>query len=193
MLPDRRRWASALTIFISGRITKAGSVAGSATPGQCSTRAAMEYNVLFQTLAPGPIAVLRFQASQSELPTKIRWACGEVWNFLRAAQVKTAGRHVAIYHDGVINVECGAEVDEPFTSDGRVVVSATPAGRVATAATHRALPLTRRPAPQAIRKPVRARPLPGRPQLGNLRPLVRRSRATPHGCLLSVEVRQSEY
>ena len=98
--------------------------------------------------------MLRFQASQSELPTKIRWACGEVWNFLRAAQVKTAGRHVAIYHDGVINVECGAEVDEPFTSDGRVVVSATPAGRVATAA-HMGRTTYSAVAAPAIRKPVR--------------------------------------
>ncbi len=93
----------------------------------------MNYQVVFQTLAPRPVAVLRFQAAQSELPRKIPWACGEVWNFLRAAQVKTAGRHVAVYHDREINVECGAEVDEPFISDGRVVASSTPAGRVATA------------------------------------------------------------
>lgn len=94
----------------------------------------MQYDVHVQTLAPRPVAVLRFQAAQSELSKKIPWACGEVWNFLRAAQVKTAGRHVAIYYDCEINVECGAEVDEPFVSDGRVFASATPAGRVATAA-----------------------------------------------------------
>jgi effector-binding domain-containing protein len=94
----------------------------------------MEYQVQIQMLTARPLAVVRLRASQAQLSTLIPQACGEVWNFVRAAQIKTAGRHVAIYYDCEINIECGVEVDEPFTSDGRVVASATPAGRVATVA-----------------------------------------------------------
>jgi effector-binding domain-containing protein len=59
-------------------------------------------------------------------------ACGTVWNVLRAQQVAGAGRHVAVYLDGQINLEVGAEVATPFAGHGEVVGSATPAGLVAT-------------------------------------------------------------
>ncbi|MES1213765.1 MAG: GyrI-like domain-containing protein [Singulisphaera sp.] len=94
----------------------------------------MEYQVHFQTVAPRSLAVVQFCAPQKQLSRLIPQACGEVWNFVRAANIKTAGRHVAVYYDGAINVESGAEVDEPFTSDGRVIASATPGGRVAMTA-----------------------------------------------------------
>jgi effector-binding domain-containing protein len=55
-----------------------------------------------------------------------------VWNVLREQQTK-GGRHIALYWDGVINVEVGAELQGAFTARGDVVRSATPAGLVASA------------------------------------------------------------
>jgi effector-binding domain-containing protein len=48
---------------------------------------------------------------------------------MRAQKVK-AGRHVAIYWDGSIRVEVGVELQAPFSEQGEVVRSATPAGLV---------------------------------------------------------------
>ena len=43
-----------------------------------------------------------------------------------------AGRHVAIYWDGQINLDVGAELDAPFAGHGEVIGSATSAGTVMT-------------------------------------------------------------
>jgi effector-binding domain-containing protein len=59
-------------------------------------------------------------------------ACGTVWSVVRAQQVPGAGRHVAVYLDGQINLEVGVELDTPFAGHGEVVGSVTPAGLVAT-------------------------------------------------------------
>ena len=80
-----------------------------------------------------PLAVVRRRAAARELSSVVPAACGEVWSFLREAGVTGAGRHVAIYHDGVINLEIGVELAVEFPATGKVVRSATPSGRVATA------------------------------------------------------------
>src|SRR5262245_36978957 len=85
-------------------------------------------------VSPIPLAVVRFRATGDQLSKLIPHACGEVWNFIRAKGLEGAGRHVAVYLDGEMNIECGAEVPVPFASDGRVVPSATPAGRAVTTA-----------------------------------------------------------
>jgi effector-binding domain-containing protein len=59
-------------------------------------------------------------------------ACGVVWNVIRAQQIKGAGRHVAVYLDGQINLEVGVELEAPFAGFGEVVGSALPTGRVAS-------------------------------------------------------------
>jgi effector-binding domain-containing protein len=92
----------------------------------------MEYQVRLEQAASQTTAVVRCQAAPGTLTTVIPQLCGEVWSFLRAAQVPGAGRHVALYLDGAINLECGAEVAQPFVGDSRVVCSSTPAGTVAT-------------------------------------------------------------
>jgi effector-binding domain-containing protein len=74
------------------------------------------------------IAAVRLTATIPELPRVIPDACGEVWRFIRAHNIPQPGRHVAVYLDEVINIECGAEVGASFTGDGRVVCSRTPAG-----------------------------------------------------------------
>jgi effector-binding domain-containing protein len=79
-----------------------------------------------------PRAVVRRRAASHELSKVVPDACGTVWNVIRSQQVSGAGRHVAVYLDGQINLEVGVELDGPFTGHGEVVVSATPPGLVAT-------------------------------------------------------------
>jgi len=88
--------------------------------------------VRLEQLASVPVAVIRRQARAAELSRVVPECCGAVWNVVRAQQVK-AGRHVAIYWDGSIRLEVGVELLGPFTGEGEVVRSATPAGTVASA------------------------------------------------------------
>ena len=88
--------------------------------------------VQLQELNSVPVAVIRRQANASQLSRLIPECCGLVWNEVRAQQVQ-AGRHVAIYWDGSIRLEVGVELYGPFTERGGIVLSATPAGTVASA------------------------------------------------------------
>ena len=94
----------------------------------------MENQVQIQQVAAMLTAVVRIRASLDQLSRVIPDACGEVWNFARAAQLPRPGRHVAVYFDNEINIECGVEVFQPFVGNDRVICSSTPAGMVATAA-----------------------------------------------------------
>ena len=60
--------------------------------------------VQFNQLDSVPLAVIRRQASASELSRVVPECCGLVWNAVRAQQAR-AGRHVAIYWDGGIRLE----------------------------------------------------------------------------------------
>lgn len=79
-----------------------------------------------------PIAVIRAQVAQRDLSRVVPAYCGEVWAFARDANLDSPGRHVAVYLDGAITLECGVEVAAPFASTERVVCSSTPAGLAAT-------------------------------------------------------------
>ena len=92
----------------------------------------MEYVVRLEQLNSLPLAVVRRRAARHELSQVVPDACGTVWGVLRAQQVTGAGRHVAVYLDGQINLEVGVELDAPFAGSGEVVASATPPGLVAT-------------------------------------------------------------
>ena len=92
----------------------------------------MEYTIRLEQQTPRPLAVVRRRTSRQQLATVVPAACGTVWNVLRAQQVQGAGRHVAVYFDNEINLEVGVELATPFAGDGEVVLSATPAGTVAT-------------------------------------------------------------
>ncbi|HEV3163545.1 MAG TPA: GyrI-like domain-containing protein [Isosphaeraceae bacterium] len=95
----------------------------------------MPYQVQIQQVEPQPIAVVRRQAAIPQLSTVVPQACGEVWEFIRAAQIQGAGRHVAVYLDcqtGQLNMEIGCEVTGHIAGDGNVFSSSTPAGTVAT-------------------------------------------------------------
>jgi effector-binding domain-containing protein len=93
----------------------------------------MEYNVRVEQVGSRPLAVVRRQASLEQLARVVPDACGTVWAVVRAQKITGAGRHIALYWDGVINLEVGVELDAPFAGHGEVVGSATPAGTVATA------------------------------------------------------------
>ena len=95
----------------------------------------MEYAVRLEHHAGHPLAVVRRRASPPDLAAVVPAACGTVWTVIRAQQVPGAGRHVAVYWDGQINLEIGVEVASPFAGHGEVVGSATPSGPVA-ATTH---------------------------------------------------------
>jgi effector-binding domain-containing protein len=94
----------------------------------------MEGQVLLRRVDPQTTAVVRRRAGVGELATVVPQACGEVWQFLRAAQVPHPGRLLAVYLGCDGDIEVGAEVAGAFEGDGRVVRSCTPAGLVATAA-----------------------------------------------------------
>jgi effector-binding domain-containing protein len=89
------------------------------------------HSVQIHKLPSIPLAVIRRQVRQSELSRVVPECCGLVWNEIRAQQAK-GGRHVAIYWDGSIRLEVGAELEGPFAERGDVVRSATPAGEVAS-------------------------------------------------------------
>ena len=94
----------------------------------------MEYQVEARRVGPQITAVVRTRASQQQLSQVVPQLCGEVWKFIQASGSLHGGRHVALYLDCDINLEVGAEVDQAFAGDGRVVCSQTPAGLVATTA-----------------------------------------------------------
>jgi effector-binding domain-containing protein len=92
----------------------------------------MEYEVEARRVGPLITAVVRCRASQQQLAQVVPQGCGEVWAFIRASGSLHGGRHLALYLDCAINLEVGAEVDQAFVGNGRVVCSQTPAGLVAT-------------------------------------------------------------
>jgi effector-binding domain-containing protein len=92
----------------------------------------MTTTVEIRQLESIPLAVIRRQAHASELARLVPECCGLVWNVVRAQHAQ-AGRHVALYWDGSIRLEVGVELHGPFSEDGDVVRSATPAGTVASA------------------------------------------------------------
>jgi effector-binding domain-containing protein len=92
----------------------------------------MEYNIRLEQHTGRPLAVVRRRARPQELSKVVPDACGTVWNAIRSLQIKGAGRHVAVYLDGQINLEVGVELDAPFAGHSEVVGSATPSGTVVT-------------------------------------------------------------
>jgi effector-binding domain-containing protein len=95
----------------------------------------MGYTVRVERVPNLPIAVVRRRVAPSELAKVVPEACGLVWKTIRAAQVKDAGRHVAVYRDagdGLVDVEVGVEVGTAFSGRDDVVGSVLSAGDVAT-------------------------------------------------------------
>jgi len=89
-----------------------------------------------ERLGSRPLAVIRRRARPEELSKVVPDACGIVWGILRSQRIPGAGRNVAVYLDGEINLEVGVEMDAPFVGLGEVVRSGTPAGLIATTTHH---------------------------------------------------------
>lgn len=97
----------------------------------------MGYPIRIEPAISQPIAVVRRRVAPDELSKVVPETCGLVWRTLKAAQVTSAGRHVAVYRDaggGQLDVEVGVEVSTPFAGRGEVVGSVTPTGDAATVA-----------------------------------------------------------
>jgi effector-binding domain-containing protein len=92
----------------------------------------MKYEIRLEQVSSHPLAVVRRCARPQELSKVVREACGTVWSVVRAQKIPGAGRHIAVYLDGQINLEVDVELEAPFSGYGEVIGSATPAGRVAT-------------------------------------------------------------
>ena len=83
----------------------------------------MEHTVRFEQAQSRPLAVVRRRAEQTELSRVVPEACGTVWEIIRARQLGGAGRNVALYWDGEINLDVGVEFDAPFAGAGDLVPS----------------------------------------------------------------------
>lgn len=97
----------------------------------------MAYSVEIRNVAPAPLLVVRRRARPAELSKVVPDGCGTVWNYIRSAGVPSPGRNVAVYRHagtGQLDVEVGVEVPPGTSGSGEIVLSATPAGTVATVA-----------------------------------------------------------
>ncbi|MCX6923723.1 MAG: GyrI-like domain-containing protein [Verrucomicrobia bacterium] len=92
----------------------------------------MLYQIELTHSEPIHTAVIRGRVRPQELAQFVPAACGEVWSFVRSANLPRPGRHLALYLDEQGSVEVGAEVSEPFVGNDRVHCSKLPAGRVVT-------------------------------------------------------------
>ena len=92
----------------------------------------MDDAVRIVTCDATPTAVVAEATNWAEFPQLWGKLLDEVWTFLRASDL-TTGRNVMVYRDDSPRVEVGAEVGGPFAGNGRVIASALPAGRAATA------------------------------------------------------------
>jgi len=104
----------------------------------------VDHPIRCERLGSRPLAVVRRRARPEDLPKVVPDACGVVWGILRSQRIPGAGRNVAVYLDGEINLEVGVEMDAPFAGTGEVVNSTTPAGLVATTTHHGPYPLLNR-------------------------------------------------
>ncbi len=105
----------------------------SSAVGEVSPTNTMRYEIEIMHSEPTRTAVVRSRVRPEELPRFVPAACGEVWSFIRSADLPRPGRHLALYLDAQGSVEVGAEVSEQFIGSPRVHCSQLPAGRVAHA------------------------------------------------------------
>ena len=92
--------------------------------------------MLLTETGPRPTLVVASTTTWPELPDTWPALSQEVWSCLRAAGITRGCPNVMLYLDDVPHVEIGVLCSDPVPLTGRVVASALPVGRVATA-THR--------------------------------------------------------
>ena len=104
----------------------------------------MSYEVQVIDVQPGALAVIKGQATKSDLSAKIGALFNQVYAELPKGLVKQAGQNVVVYwNDEGVNlletpegcpIDIGVQVAAPFENGGGLTCSATPAGTVATVA-----------------------------------------------------------
>ena len=92
----------------------------------------MSYYIQVALSEPIHTAVVRGRVRPQDLAQFVPAACGEVWSFVRSANLPRPGRHCALYLDDHEAVEVGLEVTAPFVGNDRVHCSRLPEGRVLT-------------------------------------------------------------
>ena len=97
----------------------------------------MSYTVTLQTVAAHPIAAVRAKALIPDIPKAWKPALDQVWAYLRAHPELQPGHNVFLYHHpanrtDAMDIDFGVAVARPFTDEGAVKSTATPAGLVAT-------------------------------------------------------------
>ncbi|MDQ1402267.1 MAG: hypothetical protein QOG03_583 [Actinomycetota bacterium] len=93
----------------------------------------MAYDVSIETAVEYPTAVARAESDMAGLPTTIITLLDQVYAGLEATGARQQGQNIVLYVYGgdTFAVEAGVQVDGPFVSDGPVVPSVLPGGRVA--------------------------------------------------------------
>jgi len=90
----------------------------------------MAYSIRVQSVPSIPLAVIRRRVAASELAKVVPECCGLVWAVMKSQGVK-AGRHVAVYWNGDIQLDVGVESEGSFVERDGVIRSATPGGPAA--------------------------------------------------------------
>src|SRR5262249_19682230 len=97
------------------------------------TRRVAEHQVEVVATAAVPTAGIATPTPWAPFPQLWPRLLDEVWRTMRVAPDARPGRNVMLYRDAVPHVEVGVELAGGFEGDGRVVVSALPAGEAAMA------------------------------------------------------------
>jgi len=98
----------------------------------------MAYEIREEIVAARPLAAVHASVRVGDVATAWRPALDEVWAFLgRHDGLRTDGHNIFVYHHPVqpgarLEVDFGVEVSRPFTVEGEIVSTHTPAGRVAS-------------------------------------------------------------
>lgn len=91
----------------------------------------MSYTIAVTQEEPRWAAFVRRTSPQKDLKVTIPEGCGKVWEFLRRTGTPHLGLNVALYHDKVMNVDCGVLVPDRFEGQGEVTCRQVPGGLVA--------------------------------------------------------------
>jgi hypothetical protein len=83
------------------------------------------------------IVVVRVRTTMAAWPGQFAQSLDKIWAAARSGQIQKPGRNVMVYRhrpDGLVDIECGAEMPPAFAPVGELTASTTPAGRAVTVA-----------------------------------------------------------
>ena len=98
----------------------------------------MAYEIFLEDVAARPVAAVHSSGPVGHVAAAWRPALDKVWAFLRRHDgLRTDGRNIFIYRHPVrpgvpMEVDFGVEVSGPFAGEDEVLLTHTPAGRVAS-------------------------------------------------------------